>query len=78
MTQLLKNSYNIISDYSDKTVNFLKNSISISTDVVINGIKYKKDSTSEYSYYYYRYINVLLILLAFGIVYYLNTYYNHK
>ena len=76
MTQLLKNSYNIISDYSDKTVNFLKNSISISTDVVINGIKYKKDSTSEYSYYYYRYINVLLILLAFGIVYYLNTYYN--
>jgi hypothetical protein len=74
MTQLLKNSYNIISDYSDKTVNFLKNSISISTDVVINGIKYKKGET--HSYYYYRYINVLLILLAFGIVYYLNTYYN--
>lgn len=74
MTQLLKNSYNIISNYSDKTVNFLKNSISISTDVVINGIKYKKGN--EYTYYYYRYINVLLILLAFGLVYYLNTYYN--
>ena len=74
MTQLLKNSYNIISDYSDKTVTFLKNSISISTDVVINGIKYKKGET--HSYYYYRYINVLLILLAFGLVYYLNTYYN--
>ena len=75
MTQLLKTSATIISDYSDKTVNFLKNSISISTDVVINGIKYKKTG-DEYVYYYYRYINVLLILLAFGIVYYLNTYYN--
>lgn len=75
MTQLLKKSYTIISDYSDKTVNFLKNSISISTDVVINGIKYKK-SDDEYVYYYYRYINIFLILLAFGIVYYLNTYYN--
>ena len=74
MTQLLKKGYTIISDYSDKTVNFLKNSINISTDVVINGIKYKKDS--EYVYYYYRYINVFLILLAFGIVYHLNTYYN--
>ena len=75
MTQLLKTSYTIISDYSDKTVNFLKNSISISTDVVINGIKYKKNG-NEYVYYYYRYINIFLILLAFGIVYYLNTYYN--
>lgn len=75
MTQLLKTGATIISDYSDKTVNFLKNSISISTDVVINGIKYKKTG-DEYVYYYYRYINVLLILLAFGIVYYLNTYYN--
>ena len=75
MTQLLKKSYTIISDYSDKTVNFLKNSINISTDVVINGIKYKK-SDDEYVYYYYRYINIFLILLAFGIVYYLNTYYN--
>ena len=74
MTQLLKKGYTIISDYSDKTVNFLKNSINISTDVVINGIKYKNDS--DYVYYYYRYINVFLILLAFGIVYYLNTYYN--
>ena len=75
MTQLLKTSYTIISDYSDKTVNFLKNSISISTDVVINGIKYKKNG-NEYVYYYYRYINIFLILLAFGLVYYLNTYYN--
>ena len=75
MTQLLKKSYTIISDYSDKTVNFLKNSISISTDVVINGIKYKNNG-NEYVYYYYRYINIFLILLAFGIVYYLNTYYN--
>lgn len=74
MTQLLKKGYTIISDYSDKTVNFLKNSINISTDVVINGIKYKNDS--DYVYYYYRYINIFLILLAFGIVYYLNTYYN--
>ena len=65
MTQLLKKSYTIISDYSDKTVNFLKNSISISTDVVINGIKYKKNG-NEYVYYYYRYINILLILLAFN------------
>ena len=75
MTQLLKTGATIISDYSDKTVNFLKNSISISTDVVINGIKYKKEG-DKYVYYYYRYINVFLILLAFGIVYYLNTYYN--
>ena len=79
MTQLLKKSYTIISDYSDKTVNFLKNSISISTDVVINGIKYKNNkpgTAPKYVYYYYRYINIFLILLAFGIVYYLNTYYN--
>lgn len=75
MTQLLKTSYTIISDYSDKTVNFLKNSINISTDVVINGIKYKENG-NQYVYYYYRYINIFLILLAFGIVYYLNTYYN--
>ena len=75
MTQLLKKSYTIISDYSDKTVNFLKNSINISTDVVINGIKYKNNG-DVYVYYYYRYINIFLILLAFGIVYYLNTYYN--
>lgn len=78
MTQLLKASFNTISDYSDKTVNFLKNSISISTDVLINGIKFKKNSSTsnEYEYFYYRYINVLVILLIFGLIYYLNSYYN--
>jgi|UniRef100_A0A6C0CAY1 hypothetical protein len=77
MTQLLKTSFNTISDYSDKTVNFLKNSISISTDVLINGIKFKKtDSSPNYEYFYYRYINVLVILLVFGLVYYLNSYHN--
>jgi len=77
MTQLLKAGYNNISEYSDKTVNFLKNSISISTDVLINGIKFKDKNTSiQHKYYYYRYINVLVILLVFGLVYYLNSYYN--
>ena len=77
MIQLLKASFNTISDYSDKTVNFLKNSISISTDVLINGIKFKtKDNFNKREYFYYRYINVLVILLVFGLVYYLNSYYN--
>jgi hypothetical protein len=76
MTQLLKTGFNKISEYSDKTVNFLKNSISISTDVLINGIKFKKTDSSDYEYFYYRYINGLVILLVFGLVYYLNSYYN--
>jgi hypothetical protein len=77
MTQLLKTGYNNISEYSDKTVNFLKNSISISTDVLINGIKFQdKNNSTQHKYYYYRYINVLVILLVFGLVYYLNSYYN--
>jgi hypothetical protein len=77
MTQLLKTSYNNISEYSDKIVNFLKNSISISTDVLINGIKFKDTTDSNKRvYFYYRYINVLVILLVFGLVYYLNSYYN--
>jgi hypothetical protein len=77
MTQLLKTSFNKISEYSDKTVNFLKNSISISTDVLINGIKFKDTiATNKHEYFYYRYINVLVILLVFGLVYYLNSYYN--
>lgn len=76
MTQLLKAGYNNISEYSDKTVNFLKNSISISTDVLINGIKFKDNNSITHKYYYYRYINVLVILLVFGLVYYLNSYYN--
>jgi hypothetical protein len=77
MTQLLKTGFNKISEYSDKTVNFLKNSISISTDVLINGIKFKDTTDSNKRvYFYYRYINVLVILLVFGLVYYLNSYYN--
>jgi hypothetical protein len=78
MTQLLKTGFNKISEYSDKTVNFLKNSISISTDVLINGIKFKKNDSmsNDHEYFYYRYINVLVILLVFGLVYYLNSYYN--
>lgn len=77
MTQLLKTGFNKISEYSDKTVNFLKNSISISTDVLINGIKFKdKTVHNKRVYFYYRYINVLVILLVFGLVYYLNSYYN--
>jgi len=77
MRELLKTGFNKISEYSDKTVNFLKNSISISTDVLINGIKFKdKANSAMHEYFYYRYINVLVILLVFGLVYYLNSYYN--
>ena len=71
MTQLLKTGFNKISEYSDKTVNFLKNSISISTDVLINGIKFQdKNNDNKRVYFYYRYINVLVILLVFVLVYY--------
>jgi hypothetical protein len=75
MTQIFKISYDIVNSSSNKIVLFLKNSINILIDVIINGIKFKS-SNSVNVYYYYKYINLLLIASIFGALYFLNTYYN--
>jgi hypothetical protein len=76
MAQILKTSYSLVSTISDKTVAFLKNSLNIFLDTIVNGIKFKKNETGNYVYYYYKYITVILIALVFGLLYYLNTYQN--
>ena len=56
MAQILKTSYSLVSTISDKTVAFLKNSLNIFLDTIVNGIKFKKNETGSYVYYYYKYI----------------------
>ena len=75
MAQLFKTSFEIVQSVSNSIVAFLKNSINIFIDIIINGIKFNKTG-QETVYYYYKYINVLLILLVFGLVYFLNNYFN--
>jgi protein-S-isoprenylcysteine O-methyltransferase Ste14 len=76
MAEIVKRTFDTISTISDKTVLFCKNSLNIFTDIIINGIKFK-NSTGQYDeYYYYKYINVILITLVFGVIYYLHSYHN--
>jgi len=74
-TQLI-DGYKAVSNISDSIVAFLKNSANIFLDVIINGIKFKKSNEQSYEYKYYKYINITLVLLLFGVVYFLNDYYN--
>jgi hypothetical protein len=76
MAKQIANAFTMISSISDKTVNALQNSLNIFTDVIINGIKFKKKDSIDYHYKYYKYINIVLILLIFGLLYYLNSYLN--
>ena len=75
MAQIVKGTFETVNTVSDKTVLFLKNSLNIFIDVIINGIKFK-NATNQDVYYYYKYINVLLIALVFGLIYYLHSYHN--
>ena len=72
----LIDGYKAVSNISDSIVAFLKNSANIFLDVIINGIKFKKSNEASYEYKYYKYINITLALLLFGLVYFLNDYYN--
>ena len=72
----LIDGYKAVSNISDSIVAFLKNCANIFLDVIINGIKFKKSNESSYEYKYYKYINITLALLLFGLVYFLNDYYN--
>ena len=75
--QLLTDGYKGVSNISNNIVAFIKNSINIFIDVIINGIKFKSaNNGSSYNYKYYKYINITLVLLLFGLVYFLNNYYN--
>jgi len=75
MAQIVKGTFETVNTISNKTVLFLKNSLNIFTDVIINGIKFKNTSSQDV-YYYYKYINVLLIALVIGVIYYLHSYHN--
>jgi hypothetical protein len=72
----LIDGYKAVSNISDSIVAFLKNCANIFLDVIINGIKFKKSNEASYEYKYYKYINITLALLLFGLVYFLNDYYN--
>ena len=74
MAKLIATTFTMVNTISNKIVNSLQSSLNIFTDVIISGIKFKKEKT--YDYKYYKYINVVLILLIFGLVYYLNSYHN--
>jgi hypothetical protein len=72
MAQLFKSSFEIVNTISNSIVAFLKNSRNIFMDIIINGIKFNKTG-QETVHYYYKYINIALIILVFGLVYYLNN-----
>lgn len=72
MAQLFKSSLEIVNSLSNSIVAFLKNSLNIFLDIIINGIKFNKIG-QETVYYYYKYINIALIALVFGLAYYLNN-----
>jgi hypothetical protein len=72
MAQLFKTSFEIVNTISNSIVAFLKNSRNIFMDIIINGIKFNKTG-QETVHYYYKYINIALIILVFGLVYYLNN-----
>ena len=72
MAQLFKTSVEIVDSISNSIVAFLKNSRNIFLDIIINGIKFNKTG-QETVYYYYKYINIALIVLVFGLAYYLNN-----
>jgi hypothetical protein len=72
MAQLFKTSFEIVNSISNSIVAFLKNSRNIFMDIIINGIKFNKTG-QETVHYYYKYINIALIILVFGLVYYLNN-----
>ena len=74
MAKLIATTFTMVNTISNKIVNSLQSSLNIFTDVIISGIKFNKNET--YDYKYYKYINVVLILLIFGLVYYLNSYHN--
>ena len=74
MAKLIATTFTMVNTISNKIVNSLQSSLNIFTDVIISGIKLKKKEI--YDYKYYKYINVVLILLIFGLVYYLNSYHN--
>ena len=74
MAKLIATTFTMVNTISNKIVNSLQSSLNIFTDVIISGIKFKKKEA--YDYKYYKYINVVLILLIFGLVYYLNSYHN--
>jgi hypothetical protein len=76
MAKQIANAFTMISSISDKIVNSLQNSLNIFTDVIINGIKFKKKDSQDHHYKYYKYINIVLLLLIFGLLYYLNSYLN--
>jgi hypothetical protein len=76
MAKQIANAFTMVNTFSNNTVNSLQNSLNIFTDVIINGIKLKKKDSGNYHYKYYKYINIVLILLIFGLLYYLNSYLN--